>query len=219
MTSGHTKKPRLADTIKVGKWDVEKRLATARVEGRGPQAVSDECAGHCCHHGVYASLPERDRILEYADRVQALMDETQSTDTSVWFEDDIEEDEDYPGGLCIGTNVVNDKCAFLDAEGLCVLQKLERELALPAGESLKPFYCYLFPLTTYQSRVEFDDLCDGVRPCCTLAADGPTKAVDAFAFEFRHVLGEDGYDEFRRAAEQLELERTAELEREKQNRE
>jgi hypothetical protein len=219
MTTGHTKKPRMADTIRIGRWDVEKRLATARVEGRGPKAVSDECAGHCCHHGVYASLPERDRILEYADRVQAMMDETQSTDTSVWFEDDVEEDEDYPGGLCIGTNVVNDKCAFLDAEGLCVLQKLERELNLPQGESLKPFYCYLFPLVTFKSRVEFDDLCDGVRPCCTLAADGPTKAVDAFAFEFTHILGEEGYEEFRRAAEEAELERAAELEREKQSRE
>jgi hypothetical protein len=211
MTSGHTKKPRKSDTIGVGKWQVEERLATARVEGRGPQAVADECTGHCCRHGVYASLPEHDRILEYTDRIQALMDESQTTDTSQWFENTIEDDDDYPGGVCIGTQVVNDKCAFLDAEGLCVLQKLEPELNLPEGERLKPFYCYLFPLTTYYDRVEFDDLCDGVRPCCTLAADGPTKVVDAFVFEFKHVLGEDGYREFCSKAEELERQRAAKL--------
>lgn len=210
MTSGHTKKPRKSDTVSIGGWNVEERLATARVEGRGPLAV-DECSGHCCRHGVYASLPERDRILEYADRIQALMDDSQTTDLAEWFEDSIEEDDDYPGGLCIGTAVHNDKCVFLDAGGLCVLQKLEPELQLPRGETLKPFYCYLFPLTTWYSRVEFDDLCDGVRPCCTLAADGPTKAIDAFAFELKKVLGDEGYEEFRQVAGTLEEERAAKI--------
>jgi hypothetical protein len=210
MTSGHTKKPRKSDTVEIGRWQVEERLATARVEGRGPLAV-DECAGHCCRHGVYASLPERDRILENADRIQALMDDSQTTDVAEWFEDSIEEDDDYPGGVCIGTAVYNDKCVFLDSGGLCVLQKLEPELPLPEGETLKPFYCYLFPLTTWHSRVEFDDLCDGVRPCCTLAADGPTKAVDAFAFELKKVLGEKGYARFREVAGALEDERAAKI--------
>lgn len=197
------------DTIDVGRWKIERRLATARVEGRGPLAVADECAGHCCRHGVYASLADRDRIMEYVDRIREAMDDTQTLDVDEWFEEEIHEDEDFPGGVCIGTAVHNDKCTFLNGEGLCVLQTLEPSLDLPKGERLKPFYCRLFPLTTWQRRVEFDDLCDGVRPCCTLASDGPTRAVDAYAYEFKEVLGEEGYDRFRSAAAQLEKEQEA----------
>ncbi|UCC71741.1 MAG: DUF3109 family protein [Gemmatimonadota bacterium] len=198
MAVGHEE--RRDDAIQIGEWKVERRLATARIEGGGPLNVADECRGHCCLHGVYASLPERDRILEYADRIVAVMDDTQTADTSLWFEEEVEEDEDYPGGLCVGTAVYRDKCAFLNRDGLCVLQILEPSLRLPGGERLKPFYCRLFPLTTWADRLEFDDLCDGVRPCCTLAADGPTRAIDAYAFEFKAVLGAEGYQELRRVA-------------------
>jgi Fe-S-cluster containining protein len=198
------------ETIQIGKWKVELRLATARIEGGGPLNVAEECGGHCCLHGVYASLPERDRILEYTDRIQALMDGTQTTDTSQWFEDNIEKDEDYPGGLCVGTATYEDKCVFLNAEGLCVLQELEPHLGLPEEERLKPFYCRLFPLTTWSSRLEFDDMCDGVRRCCTLASDGPTRAIDAYAYEFKEVLGTSGYDELRRRAEETEAEQATE---------
>jgi Fe-S-cluster containining protein len=197
-------KKKREEDIEIGRWKVERRLAMARVEGRGPLAVEDECAGHCCRHGVYVSLPERDKIMEYVDRIAELMDETQTSDTSLWFEDEVHDDEDFPGGLCIGTNVYNDKCAFLDRDGLCVLQKLEPDLGLPAAERLKPFYCLLFPLTTWYHRVEFDDLCDGVRPCCTLASDGPTRALEAYAFEFKQVLGEQGFAELRQAADEIE---------------
>jgi Fe-S-cluster containining protein len=192
--------------IRIGDWKVEPQLATARIEGGGPLNVADECRGRCCIHGVYAALPERDKILEYADRIQEAMDETQTTDTSKWFEEEIQEDEDFVDGVCIGTAVYNEKCAFLNGEGLCVLQMLEASLNLPPSERLKPFYCRLFPLTTWYGRLEFDDLCDGIRPCCTLASDGPTRAIDAYAFEFKQALGDEGYEEFRRVAEQLEAE-------------
>jgi Fe-S-cluster containining protein len=199
------------DVIEIGAWKVERRLVLARVEGRGPLNVADECGGHCCLHGVYIALPEQDRILAYADRVQAVMDATQTDDTSEWFESEVHRDEDFPGGVCVGTNTYGDKCVFLNSEGLCVLQLLEPELGLPAGERLKPFYCRLFPLTTLDDRLEFDDLCDGVRPCCTLAADGCSRAVDAYAAELTEVLGEDGLGELQRAARRLEkeLEKTA----------
>jgi Fe-S-cluster containining protein len=196
-------------TVQIGPWKVELRLATGRIEGGGPLNVAEECGGHCCRHGVYVSLPDRDRILEYADRVQQVMDGTQTTDPGQWFEENIEEDEDYPGGLCVGTGTHEGKCVFLDAEGLCVLQALEPRLGLPEGERLKPFYCRLFPLTTWYGRLEFDDMCDGVRPCCTLASDGRTPAIDAYAFELKEVLGATGYAELRRRAHELEAEQTA----------
>jgi Fe-S-cluster containining protein len=197
------------ETIRIGEWKVDLRLAVGRIEGGGPLNVTEECGGYCCRHGVYISLPERDRILEYADRVQAVMDGTQTTETSEWFEDDVEEDDDYPGGLCVGTCTYEEKCVFLNAEGLCVLQALEPSLGLPEGERLKPFYCRLFPLTTWCGRLEFDDFCDGARPCCTLASDGPTPAIDAYACELKQVLGANGYDELRRRAAELEAERAA----------
>jgi Fe-S-cluster containining protein len=197
---------REGETIQVGKWRVELRLATGRIEGGGPLNVAEECGGHCCRHGVYASLPERERILEYSERVQALMDRTQTTDTSRWFEDNVERDEDYPGGLCVGTATYEGKCVFLNSEGLCILQALEPSLGLREGERLKPFYCRLFPLVTSYDLLEFDDLCDGVRPCCTLASDGQTLAIDAYAYEFKEVLGASGYEELRRRAEALEAE-------------
>ncbi len=202
------------DAIPIGDWKVERRLATSRVEGRGP-SVAEECGGQCCLHGVFIALPERDRILEYADLVQEVMDESQTPDTDLWFEDTIEEDDDYPGGLCIGTATYNDKCAFLNRDGLCVLQLLEPQLDLPEGERLKPFYCRLFPLTTWYSRLEFDDMCNGVRPCCTLAADGRKRAVDAFAFELTEALGEERYREFRNVALELEEELKARAEEER----
>lgn len=192
--------------VRIGRWKVERRLATARVEGQGPLRVEDECGGHCCRHGVYISLPERDRILEWADRVAEVMDASQSPNPDDWFEDEAHKDDDFEGGVCVGTDLYNDKCAFLNADGLCVLQLLEPSLELPEGERLKPFYCRLFPLTTWYDRIEFDDLCDGVRPCCTLASDGPTRAVDAYAVELAEILGSDGYDEFRREVEQLRAE-------------
>jgi hypothetical protein len=206
MATSHAKRD---DAIEIGDWKVERRLATARIEGGGPLNVGDECAGYCCHHGVYASLPERDRILEYADLIQEAMDETQTTDTAEWFEEEQHEDEDYPGGLCVGTAVHNGKCTFLGRDGLCVLQTLEPSLEFPEGRRLKPFYCRLFPLTTWCGRLEFDDLCDGVRPCCTLASDGPTRAVDAWAYEFKEALGERGYEELRARAAEEEKKLTA----------
>lgn len=195
------------DVIEIGDWKVEERLAVGRVEGRGPLSVEDECQGHCCLHGVYIALPERDKILEYADRVQAVMDETQTTDPAEWFESDILEDDDFPGGYCIGTAVHGDKCAFLNRDGLCVLQLLEPDLELAPGERLKPYYCRLFPLVTMEDRLEFDDLCDGVRPCCTLAADGRSRAVDAYAAELKEVLGEEGFGQLQKAASRIEGER------------
>jgi Fe-S-cluster containining protein len=197
---------RRRDAVEVAGWAVDPRLATARVEGQGPQAVEDECGGRCCRHGVYVSLFERDRILEHADRVRAEMDETQTGEVDDWFEDRAEEDEDYPGGFAVGTGIHNRKCVFLNGGGRCVLQQLESSLELAPGERLKPYYCRIFPLTTYGGRLEFDDLCDGLRSCCTLASDGGTRAVDAYGPEFREVLGERGYAELRRYAEEAERE-------------
>ena len=197
MAGRRVRRKRTSESITVGKWSIESLLVRSSVQGKGP---SVECDGTCCRHGVHASLPERDRIMEYAERIKAVMDDTQTTDTSRWFDRKLSEDDDFPGGLCVGTATYKSKCAFLNGEGRCVLQMLEPELDLPAGERLKPWFCFLFPITTWFGRVEFDDLNDGLKPCCTLAAGGATSTIDAFEFEFKMLLGEDGYKELREAA-------------------
>lgn len=192
------------EDVRVGKWSVERRLAISRVEGRAAAHMAAECGGQCCRHGVYIALSERDRILEHAEQVQAAMDATQTTDTDLWFEDELHEDADFPGGVCVGTEVHNDKCVFLNREGLCVLQQVEPEVDLAEDERLKPFYCRLFPISTCEGRLEFDDLCNGVRPCCTIASAGRTRTLDAYAYEFREVLGDEGYEELLRRVEGLQ---------------
>lgn len=183
------------ETIEVGGLTLQKLLVEATIVGQGP---AEECDGFCCRHGVHASLPERDRIMLYADRIKAKMDATQTRDSDRWFEDVVYEDGDFPGGLCIGTNTYKHKCVFLNGEGLCVLQQLEPELDLQEGEHLKPSYCFLFPITTWSGEVQFDTMNDGDRPCCSLSRDGSgTPAVEAFEFELRMLLGDEGYDSLR----------------------
>lgn len=176
----------------VGRWTIERLLVDARVQGRGP---FHECRGGCCEHGVYASLAERDRILEYADDIRAAMDETQTPEVDRWFERKEHRDDDFPGGRCVGTAVHEGKCVFLNREGLCTLQILEGELGL--DEHLKPFYCRIFPLCAVGDRIEFDDMCDGLYPCCSLGGAGRSAPVDAYAYEFTEILGPEGYRELR----------------------
>ena len=191
--------------IEVAGWTIQKLLLDAAIEGQGPAA---ECDGYCCRHGVHASLPEYDRIMKYRDRIEGKMDETQTRDSDRWFEDVVHEDGDFPGGICIGTATYKHKCVFLNREGLCVLQLLEPELDLADGEHLKPRYCFLFPITTWFGKVRFDTMNDGERPCCSLSRDGGgTPAVEAFEFEFRMLLGDEGYEELRARA----LEEAAEV--------
>ncbi len=179
-------------SIQIGEWTIQGLLARARVQGN----PGVDCDGSCCRHGVHASLTERDRIMAHAARIKPIMDKTQTQDEARWFEPQLHEDDDFPEGLCVGTATYKNKCAFLNGEGRCVLQILEPELDLPEGQRLKPWYCFLFPITTWFGRVEYDDMNDGERPCCTLARNGGgTPAVDAFEFEFRFLLGDEGYEE------------------------
>ena len=189
------------ETVEVAGWTIQKLLIEATIEGQGPET---ECDAYCCRHGVHASLPERDRIMKYEDRIMEKMDDTQTRDSDRWFDDVVHEDGDFPGGLCIGTTTYKHKCVFLNGEGLCVLQLLEPELDLAEGEHLKPGYCFLFPITTWDGEVQFDTLNDGERPCCSLSRDGRgTPAVEAYEFELKMLLGDEGYESLKEKAREL----------------
>jgi len=151
------------------------------------------CAGECCYYGVYTDLEEYQTILSIQDQIKEVMDETQSKDVSEWFEPE-EKDEDFESGIAVGTEIINGKCAFLDKNGLCSLQKL----AIMEGEyrwKYKPLYCILFPLTTYEGVLTIDtDHIDRL-PYCNIDPNTQLTMFEACEEELRHFFGEEGFAE------------------------
>jgi Fe-S-cluster containining protein len=151
-----------------------------------------KCSGECCHYGVYSDLKEHQFILSIQDEIIPLLDETQSANTADWFETP-EEDEDFESGYAVGTNIVNNKCSFLDKEGLCTLQKL----AMLKGEykwKYKPVYCILFPLTVYEGSLTIDDdHMERLKTCNTIKEH--LTIFDSCREELFHFFGEEGFKE------------------------
>ena len=149
------------------------------------------CSSVCCSGGVYVDLRERDVVMAHREIIAAQMDDTQVKDPSVWFDTDVEEDADFPSGRCIGTQVINDKCAFLDREGRCAIQLA----AVKAGMhkwALKPLFCILYPIEITNRVVSFDDMLQEEQPCCTIGTTFDVPVFEGCAEELVHLVGEDG---------------------------
>ncbi len=154
---------------------------------------SCKCSGECCYYGVYTDLKEHEMIMGIKDKIIPLLDETQSADINDWFEEP-EEDEDFESGIAVGTELVNDKCAFLDKNGLCTLQKL----ALMEGEykwKYKPIYCVLFPLTIFEGAITIDDEHIDRLKTCNINPVIETSIYDACKEELLHFFGQESFDE------------------------
>jgi Fe-S-cluster containining protein len=154
---------------------------------------SCKCGGECCHYGVYTDKKESELILSLKDKLFPLMDETQSKDTSTWFEEP-EEDEDFDSGIAVGTEVINEKCNFLDKNGLCVLQKL----AMNEGAykwKYKPLYCILFPLVIYEGALTIDDEHIDRLKTCNKNPVAETSIYEACREELIHLFGERAFSE------------------------
>ena len=152
-----------------------------------------KCSGECCNYGVYTDLKEHEMILGIKDKIIPLLDETQSKDIEDWFEEP-EEDEDFESGIAVGTELVNDKCSFLDKNGLCTLQKL----ALMEGEykwKYKPIYCVLFPLTIFEGALTIDDEHIDRLKTCNVNPVIETSIYDACKEELLHFFGEENFAE------------------------
>jgi|WetSurMetagenome_2_1015567.scaffolds.fasta_scaffold556766_2 hypothetical protein len=152
------------------------------------------CTSVCCQHGVYADVKERDRILEHRDLIKKYMDETQSKNELHWFEHEELTDADFSSGRCVGTEVVNNKCAFLDKAGRCSIQVATTSEGRDRWE-LKPIFCILFPIEISNNVIGFDDLLDDEQPCCSIDATFDTPMFRACKDELVHLLGEDGYQQ------------------------
>ena len=151
-----------------------------------------KCTAACCEGGVWADEKEYLAIMSKKNLIKLHMDETQTTDESMWFENDVKEDSDFPSGKCVGTAIVNGKCAFLDKLGRCTIQRA----AVESGEhkwAWKPTYCILFPVEISGNVIGFDPMLQGEEQCCTVNAVFETPLFVACKDELTHLLGEDGY--------------------------
>jgi len=158
------------------------------------------CPGECCHYGVYTDHKEYLTILSIQDEIKKAMDDTQSRDVRKWFEPE-EIDEDFESGIAVGTEVINDKCTFLDKDGLCTLQKI----AMQKGEykwKYKPLYCILFPLTTYEGVLTIDtDHIDRL-PYCNIDPNTRLTMFEACEEELKHFFGDKGFEELKNYREE-----------------
>jgi hypothetical protein len=149
--------------------------------------------GECCQYGVYADYKEYEKILSVKDEIIELMDESQSKNMDEWFEAP-EKDDDFESGIAVGTNIINDKCTFLDKHGLCTLQKLGLSKGIHKW-TFKPIYCVLFPLTIYQGALTVDDEhIDRLNSCNRYANESHT-IFDSCTEELKYLLGEEGFSE------------------------
>ncbi|MHB1687374.1 MAG: DUF3109 family protein [Ignavibacteriaceae bacterium] len=151
------------------------------------------CGGECCYYGVYTDSKEHQLILSIKEKIIPLMDETQTTDISKWFEAP-GKDEDFDSGIAVGTELHNNKCVFLDRHGLCSLQKL----AIEENEhkwKYKPLYCVLFPLTIFEGALTIDDEHIDRLKTCNKNPVEDISIYEACREELIHFLGEDGFTE------------------------
>ncbi len=154
---------------------------------------SCRCNGECCYYGVYTDLKEHDVIMSLKDELLEIFDESQSKDTSKWFEAP-EKDEDFDSGVAVGTEVINGKCTFLDKDGLCSLQKLAIMNNEP-GWKYKPIYCILFPFTIYEGALTIDDEHIDRLKTCNKNPMEETTIYEACRDELLHFFGKEGFDE------------------------
>jgi Fe-S-cluster containining protein len=183
----------------------ELRIGREIVAGRFvPGCSMRNCNADCCSGGVYADLAERDEILKHAGIVRAQMDSDQQHDTALWFEPEPIVDADYPSGGAIGTELHHDRCVFLNSKGMCVLQKAAAAAGMDRY-ALKPFYCWLYPVTVEGGELTLHDPDYADRPsCCSYRDSGPLTVFDVCEEELVLALGPDGVEELRGAVRAME---------------
>ncbi len=150
------------------------------------------CSSDCCAGGVFTDLKERARILSLKEKIKQHMDGTQTRDENLWFEERVEVDPDFPSGHCVGTSVVNDKCAFLNSRGQCSIQLAAVAEGLDRW-AWKPLYCILYPIEISDAVVGFDPMLQNEKPCCSIGESYEIPLFQACRAELVHLLGEDGY--------------------------
>ncbi|MEW6509551.1 MAG: DUF3109 family protein [Bacteroidota bacterium] len=180
-------------SLKIGPYTMAGELFTTGFpQGGGPCA----CSAVCCEGGVSVDLRERDAILAHRELIAGRMDETQDHDPAVWFESEEKEDPDFPSGSCVDTAVVNDKCAFLDRHGRCVLQTSAQDSGMHKW-ALKPVFCILYPIEISNGIVSVGRMLQGEQSCCRVSDAFATPLFLGCREELIHLVGEEGYQDMR----------------------
>lgn len=166
-----------------------------------PFSCAGGCAGECCRYGATADLAERRMIAGKAERIAALMDDTQCRDAGAWFDDPVE-DADFASGVAAGVKVFAGKCVFLDRDGACTLQRL----ALRDGVdrwAYKPLYCVLFPLTVVGGLLTIDAGHLARLAHCNRDRCRARSVFEGCREELLHYLGREGFEELAVVREKL----------------
>ncbi|MBU1097132.1 MAG: DUF3109 family protein [Bacteroidetes bacterium] len=153
------------------------------------------CSGECCYYGVYTDKLEHEKIMGMKDRIKKSMDDSQTTDDSLWFEEP-QEDEDFDSGIAVGTELYNGKCVFLDKQGFCTLQKVAMEDE-EFKWKYKPLYCILFPLIIINGAISIDDDHLDRMHYCNKIENQNSTIYDCCLGELEYLLGKDGMVELK----------------------
>lgn len=151
------------------------------------------CSGECCYYGVYTDKSDYEKIMSVKDRIIPYMDDSQTKDSSKWFEEPMV-DDDFPSGVAVGTEVYNGKCVFLGKEGFCTLQKMavaEKEFKW----KYKPLYCILFPLVIFEGVLTVDEEHLEDMHYCSVPKNQISTVFDCCKPELIFLLGEKGFEE------------------------
>lgn len=179
------------EEFRIGKYKIDPILfKKGFAKGCGPY----KCETTCCSSGVFLDPMDRDAILKDKDGVKQFMDDTQSKDDTRWFDNKREIDSDFPSGYAVGTEVINDKCAFLREDGRCSVQLLSDEKYNDPWK-IKPYFCVAFPICLDNNVVTFDEYQQDNTSCCSIISDSGTSLVESCKAELIYILGEDGYKE------------------------
>ncbi|HPN39785.1 MAG TPA: DUF3109 family protein [Melioribacteraceae bacterium] len=153
-----------------------------------------KCYGECCYNGVYADTVEVEKIISVKDKLIEIMDDSQTKDYNLWFEDDRIIDNDFESGFSQGTNTYNNKCVFLDQIGYCSLQKLSIKENLDKWY-FKPKYCILYPLTFVNKTISVDTENLECHYNCNNFSSERINIIKTCSEELAYFLGESGYEE------------------------
>ncbi|MBA3394306.1 MAG: hypothetical protein H0T89_16795 [Deltaproteobacteria bacterium] len=125
---------------------------TCTVVDKAPHLVKLDA---CCQYGCDVDLLEREAILAKADDIRALL--RPEVKDVPWFEDEVEEDADYPSGKVVRTAVHEGGCLFLahDLRG-CSIHRASLERGWDF-RGIKPAICRLFPLSYEEDMIVIAD--------------------------------------------------------------
>ncbi len=158
------------------------------------------CSGQCCNWGVYMDRDFQPVIMTYENQIKEVFDEFQLKDTSKWFEEELEEDSDFPSGYAIGTELyINSQgitqCVFKDKNHYCSLQVMAMKNNMHKW-AVKPKYCIMYPLTIIDNVLTCDnDHSAKLDYCGVTHTENYTQTVfEAMTEEIKFIMGEEGFN-------------------------